>query len=281
MAKLFSVASWNVEHFKDDPLRVGRVVEFMKQQNPDVFGLYEVVGAKVFGELVKRMPGYTFQITEGLQTQEILIGVKKGVTAFITQRTEFRAGTTHMRPGQLVTLTKNGLNYSLLFLHLASGVEPRGMGLRDDMLERALEFRRNLDKADKAAGGTGQARYLFLGDLNIMGLDYPFGRSIDAALELQKWDKEAARARYGGMRRLAKTQDISWSNGSGSRIPDSDLDHVFASSNLKFRSFKRPADGQSAEVMLRGWPEAATAAARDAWIRDYSDHALLYFEIHG
>lgn len=277
MAKLFSVASWNVEHFKDDPSRVGRVVEFMNQQKPDVFGLYEVEGVTVFGELVKRMPGYTFQITEGAQTQEILIGVKKGITAFITQRTEFRSGTTHMRPGQLVSVHIGGHNYCLLFLHLASGVEPRGMGLRDDMLGRALEFRRDLDKA---AGGTGKARYLFLGDLNIMGLDYPFGRSIDAALELQKWDKEAARAKYGGIRRLAKTLDVSWSNGSGSSIPDSNLDHVFASTNLKFRSFKRPADGLPAEVMLRGWPEAATPAKRDAWIRDYSDHALLYFEIH-
>lgn len=52
MATLFSVASWNVEHFKEDPVRVGRVVEFMKQQNPDVFGLYEVEGSMVFGQLV-------------------------------------------------------------------------------------------------------------------------------------------------------------------------------------------------------------------------------------
>lgn len=274
--KLFSVASWNVEHFKDDPGRVGRVVEFMVRQKPDVFGLYEVEGAAVFGELVKRMPGYTFQITEGLQTQEILIGVRKGLTAFITQRTEFRSGTTHMRPGQLVSVHVGGHNYCLLFLHLASGVEPRGMGLRDDMLGRALEFRRDLDKA---AGGPGQARYLFLGDLNTMGLDYPFGRAIDPAIELQKWDKEAARAKYAGMRRLVKTHDASWSNGSASRIPDSNLDHVFASSNLKFRGFRRPVDGLSAEVALRGWPEAATLAGRDAWIRDYSDHALMYFEL--
>jgi hypothetical protein len=140
----------------------------MDAQQPDVFGLYEVEGATIFGELVAQMPGYTFQITEGQQTQEILIGVRKGLTAFITQKTEFRSGTTHMRPGQLVTVVKNGVNYSLLFLHLASGPDPRGMGLRDDMLLRAMEFRRDLDKA---YGGPGQARYLFLGDLNTMGCD--------------------------------------------------------------------------------------------------------------
>lgn len=36
MAKLFAVASWNVEHFKNDPGRIGRVVAFLKDQNPDV-----------------------------------------------------------------------------------------------------------------------------------------------------------------------------------------------------------------------------------------------------
>jgi len=275
MAKAFSVASWNVEHFKDDKSRVGRVVEFLGQQAPDVFGLYEVEGATIFTELVTRMPGYTFQITEGAQTQEILIGVKKGITAFITQKTEFRAGTTHMRPGQLVTVHKNDVNYSLLFLHLSSGPDPRGMGLRDDMLLRAMEFRRDLDKA---YGGPGQARYMFLGDLNTMGFDYPFGRGFDAAVELQKWDKEAARSKY-AMRRLIKTHPASWSNGSKSSMKPADIDHVFASSNLSFRAFKKPRDGSPAEVALRGWVDAATPAGADAWIRDYSDHSLLYFEV--
>jgi hypothetical protein len=91
MAKLFSVVSWNVEHFKDDPSRVERVVTFLRDQSPDVFGLYEVEGSEVFTALVTLMPNYTFQITEGPQTQEILIGVKKTVTAFITQKTDFKS----------------------------------------------------------------------------------------------------------------------------------------------------------------------------------------------
>lgn len=275
MAKLFSVASWNVEHFKEDPQRVGRVVDFVKDQNPDVFGLYEVEGATVFQTLVDRMPNYTFQITEGLQTQEILVGVKKTVTAFITQKTEFKAGTTHMRPGQLVTVTKNGKNYSMLFLHLASGDNPRGMGLRDDMLERAFDFRTTLDKA---AGGPGKAHYLFLGDLNTMGMKYPFDRSIDPDLELKKWDKYAAKTKI-AMQRLAKTHPASWSNGSGSSIPPSNLDHVFASTNLHFKTFAAP-DGTAAEVSVRGWATESSTAKQDKWIQDYSDHSLLYFEVH-
>jgi endonuclease/exonuclease/phosphatase family metal-dependent hydrolase len=276
MPKVFSVASWNVEHFKDDRTRVGRVIEFLRAQKPDVFGLYEVEGATVFDTLVKTMPEYSFQITEGPETQEILVGVRRTLSAFITQKVEFRAGTTSMRPGQLVTVHKDGVNYALLFLHLASGNDPRGMGLRDEMLLRAFEFRRTLDKA---SGGRGQARYLFLGDLNTMGMDYPFDRSIDPAVELRKWDRVAARSTI-AMRRLVKTHDASWSNGSASSLPPSNLDHVFASANLAFRGFRR-ADGTEAQVALRGWVDAATDAERDAWIASYSDHSLMYLELVG
>jgi endonuclease/exonuclease/phosphatase family metal-dependent hydrolase len=148
------------------------------------------------------------------------------------------------------------------------------MGLRDDMLERAFDFRTALDKA---AGGRGQARYMFIGDLNTMGLAYPFGHDIAAAAELQKSDRIAARASV-DMRRLVKTHDASWTNGSGSSLPPSDLDHVYASNNLRLRTWPR-ADGGSAEVALRGWVDEATEAGKDAWIARYSDHALMYFEV--
>jgi exonuclease III len=92
MAKAFTLASWNVEHFRDNPERITRVVDFLKTQKPDVFALLEVEGASVFDELVTRMPGYQFHITEGRQTQEVLVGVKCGLTGFFTQKTEFRTG---------------------------------------------------------------------------------------------------------------------------------------------------------------------------------------------
>lgn len=276
MAKVFSVASWNVEHFKDDPTRVNRVVDLVNAQNPDVFGLYEVEGATVFNALVNKMPNYTFQITEGVQTQEILVGIKKNLTAFITQKTEFRSGTTHMRPGQLVTIAKYGKNYALLFLHLSSGTDPRGMGLRDDMLERAFEFRRALDNAE---GGPGKARYLFLGDLNTMGMIYPFDQSIDPEFELKKWDKYASKAKI-AMRRPPKSHDATFFNGSTSPLPPSNLDHVYASANLKFKSFPHATNRTQVEVDVRGWVNESTDAKKDAWISKYSDHSMLYFEIH-
>jgi len=273
MATAFSVASWNVKHFMNDPDRVGRVTEFLKDQNPDVFALYEVTGKEIFKAITESFTGYTFQITEGSQTQQILVGFRSNITAFITQRIEYKSGATYMRPGQLTTITIDGVNYSLLFLHLASSNEPRGLGLRDDMLSRAVKFRHVLDKA---TGGMHTANYIFLGDLNIMGMEYPFDKEIKEDLELKKWDQKASQ--YFGMRKLKKTHTSTWSGGSASTIPDSDLDHVFAAKHLLFKHFQN-SNNIDVDVSVRGWVDTHTAPKKDQWIADYSDHSLLYFEV--
>lgn len=270
MAKAFSIASWNVEHFKGNPTRTDRVIDFLKQQNPDVIGLYEVEGSEVFSSVTSKFPGYTFQITEGPQTQEILVGVKSNLSAFMTQKLEFKAGTTHMRPGLLLTITIESKQYMVLFLHLASSNEPRGFGLRDDMADRAIKFRKTLNKA---VGGN--ANYIFLGDLNALGLEYPYKHDIEAGTELKRWDTRAKQ--YYDIRRLIKTHDFTWSNGSGSTIPDSNLDHVYASEHLKFKEFNKTGGGK-AEVSVRGWVNK-TNAEKDKWIKDYSDHSLLFLEV--
>ncbi len=164
MPKAFSIASWNVEHFRGDPTRTDRVIQFLRDQQPDIIGLYEVEGATVFAALTQQFPGYTFQITEGPQSQEILVGYKSTLTAFLTQKVEFKSAMTHMRPGLLATVIVERQTYTILFLHLASSKEPRGFGLRDDMATRAIKFRKVLNRA---VGG--DANYLFLGDLNSMG----------------------------------------------------------------------------------------------------------------
>lgn len=269
MAKAFSLVSWNVEHFKEDDDRVPRVVDLLSAQQPDVFALYEVEGKVVFDALTTRMPGYTFHITEGPAVQEILVGVRSNMTAFFTQKLEFRAGVSSLRPGALLTLTVAGKHYPMLFLHTKSGNDPRGLGLRDDMLVRACEFSRTLKDA---SGTTGPANYLFLGDLNTMGMKYRHvpGRNIAAVDELTKLTGEAARFK---MRLLSKDEPHTWSNGSTSSLPPSNLDHVVAANHLKFKSF----DG--ADVSVRGWPKESTTTKQDAWIRRFSDHALLYLEI--
>lgn len=272
MTKAFSVASWNVKHFKNDSVRVGRVISFLKDQNPDIFALYEVTGKEVFSVMSTSLPGYTFQITEGPQTQEILVGVRNTLSVFITQRVGFKSGVTRMRPGLLVTVTLDGDNYILLFLHLASSSKPRGLGLRDDMLYRAIKFRHVLDKV---TGGKHTANYIFLGDLNTMGMEYPFEKDIEATKELQKWDIRGSR--YYGMRRLTKTYERTWSGGSDSSFPPANLDNVYAAKHLTFKPFKNPA-GENAQVDVRGWVKEPSIE-QNSWIDNYSDHSLLYFEV--
>jgi endonuclease/exonuclease/phosphatase family metal-dependent hydrolase len=271
MAKAFSIASWNVEHFRGGQARTETAIRFLKEQDPDLIGLYEVEGKEVFAVVTKQFPGYSFEITEGPQAQEILVGVRPGLSAFLTQRLEFKAGTTHMRPGLLATVTVAGKPYSVLFLHLASKVEPRGFGLRDDMAFRAIRFRKTLNKATG-----GDANYIFLGDLNTMGMAYPYRQAISADTELRRWDTRASR--YYGLRRLSKTFDLTFSNGTGSTIPDGNLDHVYASKHLRFAEF-HPAGGNRGEVDVRGWVNKKQPAQKDHWIERYSDHSLLYLEV--
>ena len=109
MAKAFSVASWNVEHFgrqskKTKPRPIAPIIKFLADQEADVVAVYEVESRSVFRPMVKAMPSYQFHITEGPQMQEILIGVKRGVGAYLTQKLQFKAGQATLRPGVLVSV---------------------------------------------------------------------------------------------------------------------------------------------------------------------------------
>ena len=269
MAKAFSVASWNVEHFRSQRLdsRVEDVLAFLDEQRPDVFALYEVEGSRVYDTLTAQMPKYTFHITEGVQVQEILLGVRQGLTAFFTQKTEFRSGVSLLRPGALLTVRIGEESYPMLFLHTKSGTDPRGLGLRDDMLTRALDFAKVLDRATPDGK---PANYLFLGDFNIMGMQYRYVRERDimADKELLKLQRGAPRRK---MRVLEKDEPFTWWGGGS--IDPSSLDFVVARDHLRFKSFG------GADVAVRGWPKLDTRDERLAGVRRFSDHALLYFEV--
>jgi len=266
MKKAFSLASWNVEHLNDCPKRLDRVIDFMAKRSPDVFALMEVEGKTVFAPLMEKMPGYRFHITEGPQTQEILVGVKKRITAFFTQKAEFKSGNPYLRPGSLLTIRVEGRYYSILFLHTKSSPTPVGMGLRDDILGRAFLLKEHLDRACD-----GAANYIIVGDLNIMGMDLLGKRGFIAAeTELDNLDRCAKKA---GMRRLPKDAPATWWNGPRSSYPASDLDHVVASSHLRFRK------KGGAEARVLGWPKEQTEAAMAKWIEEHSDHGMVWVEV--
>lgn len=268
MAKLLSFLSWNVENFSNKSARVDRVADAIAAKSPDVFGLFEVKGAAVFDAFTAKMPGYAFTITESESVPEILVGVRNGLSAFVTQKNELQSKTPSLRPGALATITLPGGAYSFLFLHLKSFADPRDWGLRDDMFRHVAKLKRAVDKK---VGGN--ANFIALGDINTMGMNAPYNdeSDMDGAKELSFVDNRMAAA-HTKLRRLSKTHDASWWNGSDNWDPSA-LDHVYASEHLSFT------DQNGAEVLVDGWVNETTKANRRRWIEDYSDHCMLYGEI--
>lgn len=273
MAVAFSVLSWNVEKFgtKGDE-HTKRVLAKVTSKAPDLVAFYETKPSTLWLDLMKAMQGYTWHITEGKQTQETLLGVKNDVTAFITQRTEFKTRDAYYRPGLLCTVLVEEVEYPVLFLHLASFNDPKGFGRRQEQIDAAFDFRGTLDKA--AAGAS--ANYMFVGDLNAMGLDFkyfqtasgqPYDRvRVSADRELQRISWLASK---NSMRLLSKTHDVTWRNAGGTK---SNLDHVVAADHLQFTQ------QSGRDVLVEGWvDEQPNQQAK--WLSDYSDHSMLLFKV--
>ena len=277
MAKLFSVVSWNVEHFGHDPVRVARIANYLKGANggpgrvPEIFALYEVEGRDVYGPFMDAFPDHRFHLTEGKQTQEIFVGVHKSLQSFTTQRVEFKTQRDFQRPGLFLTVRHGGANFSFLFLHIKSGDTPESFGLRDAALTHAFSLKKALDKAMGA-----DAHFVFMGDINTMGVDDPVPYSQDRDFSA---NQEIARLEHwAGKRKMVvtpKTADTTWWNGS-SGYPLSNLDHVVASNHMDIRQAENAGGG----VTVLGWQQKNGQARLD-WIDDYSDHCLLNFEVWG
>lgn len=262
------IASWNVKHFKGEPSRVNRVVDFLDHHKPDIFTLIEVTSADVFKALTEKMPGYHFHITDGPQVQELLVGVKRTVEgAYFSQRTEFKSGNSKLRPGALLTFKKQTKIYTVLFLHAKSMTDPKGLGLRDDQFDKIRRLKKRLDEK---AGGKGKANLVVIGDLNTMGMKYPYNQSISAETELRKLDRLIA-GKTVQMRRLSKSHSLTYASQSLSL--QSDLDHVLVSNQLNVKT------SSGHEVRVFGWPEESTDSAKKRWIKSFSDHALLRVDI--
>ncbi len=271
MAKAFSIMVWNVEHFgatdkkKKKPKKpIEPIILEIADTDADILAIIEVRSSLVAAPLMEAMPNHFFFITEGEQMQEILVGIRKSLPAFITQKNEFQAGQNTLRPGLLVTPVVDGESYPLLFLHVKSMPDPRGFGIRDYMTDKAFDFRNVL----KDAMGGKTPNYIFLGDLNTMGMNYA---GSDKDISGEREVKElAASAKRRSMRLLSKNySNTYWSEKFG----ESNLDHVVAMDHLQFKKFGGD------EVRVSGWNEKNTKAARKAWVKKYSDHAMLYLEV--
>lgn len=268
MAKLFSVLSWNVKHFKLKNKDVDGILGHIDKFDPDVMAIYEVTGKDVYAHVMRHFPNHSFFITEGRQSQEILVGTRNRLHAFTTQRTEFNRTNTYLRPGTLTTFQINNSDYSLLFLHTKSYTVPVGFGIRDDQFSNAFDLKKKLDKA---SGGTNKAKFIITGDLNTMGLDYPFKKDIEPEVELKKMAKSAKNR---GMRFLDKDFDYTWTNGKKSY---GNLDHVLASEDISFNKTTN-----NSEVKVSGWREFYDSQDKTGlthFVKKISDHNALYFEV--
>ncbi|MCG8576692.1 MAG: hypothetical protein MI810_17570 [Flavobacteriales bacterium] len=273
-----SILCWNIEHFnggggidrktkdirKD---RVSRVVEYIREDAPDIFALSEVEGNIVHHSLTRELPGYVFNITEGRQSQEILVGVKHGITAFFTQRNEFKRSNPNLRPGALLTVTMEDEDIPILFTHLKSMPSPEGFGLRDAMFGKAFNLKRALDKVAKRNGKTA-SNFIIIGDMNMMGMNYE-GKMHDIS-GTSEIEAVAKRFKRRGMAHLAKNHTATFNNGSKSRYPPADLDHVFAAKHLNFKAVEG-----GGVVDVQGWAKIDSISKQDQWIYEYSDHAPL------
>ncbi len=264
------VLSWDVEKFKIASTDTARVVQHGKGYNPDVFALLVLVGPGVYDHIASRFAGHNFHMTYGPQSQEILIGVRKNLTTFYSQKTGFKAGNAYLRPGVLVTIKSGNHDYNLLFLHTKSSSTPVGLGLRDDMFSRAFKLKKKLDKKEG-----GNARFVFCGDLNTMGMKYPYNKEIDFTTELRKLKRDASKVQ---MRLLDKSHDATWTD-SNRRISDSNLDHVVASTSMNITRWQFPS-GSEGEVEVDGWNEFSKGTPQwRSFVSRVSDHCSLYFEI--
>jgi endonuclease/exonuclease/phosphatase family metal-dependent hydrolase len=281
------IMSWNIEHFngaggidRDNRTRrldrVDRVLDLIETEAPDVFGLSEVEGKMVYEKFTNRLSGYTLNITEGPQSQEILVGVRSGLTAFFTQKNEFRRNNLHLRPAALLTIRDGDMHVPILFTHLKSAPSPEGFGLRDAMFLKVFELKKKLDKAAKGLNpASPKAHFIVAGDMNTMGLDYESDENDIAGVREIEVVKNRFRRR--GMNDLSKSHPHTYNNGSGSSYPPSDLDHVFAARHLQFRR----TGALNSEVRVAGWAEQPGVAETDAWINAFSDHAPLIFILEG
>lgn len=271
----FSLLSWNVEHFRGGDERVKIVAKHIQKHDPDVFGLFEVENLDVLELIRNYFPDYNFNITDGPETQEILVGYRKGKFSQVifTQKREFDAFNPSLRPGALLSLVIADEFYNILFLHTDSGTSAPDFGNRAEMFEKIWNMKKAIDKKSAASNSVG--RLIVLGDLNTMGLQYPGTRVADRLLteeaEIQSIGNFAAKF---DMSLPTKEFDKTYTNG---RLK-SNLDHVLISASINLKQLGVKDNADPFQVAVSGWQQLQ-GQERKTFIDSISDHCALYLEI--
>ncbi len=265
------ILSWNVEHFKGGS-KVEPVADLIKKANPDVFALYEVENLDVLQLMRTHFPTFSFQITDGPEVQEILVGYRNMNTyqATFTQKREFKAYNPALRPGAMLTLRRQNKYLNLLFLHTDSGTDAAAFGNRAEMFDKIWKVKEAITKMSGIDG-----HLIVTGDFNTMGLFFPTkskkNEAVPADREIHVLGETAVQSK---MVMLDKEFDITWNNNTLA----SNLDHVLVSDQLSFKKLGTRADGTPFHVAVRGWQQLS-GADRKKFINDVSDHCALIMEV--
>lgn len=295
------VISWNIEHFtgkKTGPKknRLDRVIDFIQQEDPDIFGLIEVESDDVEDAFKKAFPGHSQFVTRGDNSQQILTSVRPGLGNITVQKDQFKRNNPFLRPAAWLNIHDGtgADDVYFLFSHFKSSSNPEGFGLRDAMFDHVRKLKRKYDEKHAAEGG---CKMVLVGDLNFMGMNVTYSPKDFANYEeIERFDKILGRQ---GLARKTMTlpqviptkyedhyqaeadktgtvyspRPMTYNGGSDSSYVPALLDAVYATETLTFT------DMSGADVRVAGWAEAASEAAQDAWISENSDHAPLVFEV--
>lgn len=270
----FSFLVWNIRHFQAREERTRQVRDTIRSFSPDVFGILEFQGKAQARRLAMDFfHDYDFSFTDSKMGLEILIGCRKSKFEQIvyTQRRTLQVGNINLRPGGIVSVRqKNSQRFdNLLFLHTDSGRSKKDYNNRQKMFRKIWDMKKTIESLPIQKN---KARLIALGDLNTMGKSGSDGtKSISAKDEIERLTEDANRNK---MRILSKSHEKTWSNRNSSKT--SNLDHVIASNDLHFEKLYFPREpNKEFELEVTGW-NFFTGNKRKDFIKNISDHCLLY-----
>lgn len=265
MNSIIKVLWWNVHNLKNAD-HAARVISHVKERDPDIFALGEVVGEAAYRLVAREFPEYNFYMTFGKQAQEMLIGVRRTMQAFFSQRTEFQSGNEFLRPAALVTISIGDPPLNILFVHLKSHTDPLSLGYRDDFLNRVGRLKNTLDTLSK-----GDSRFVVCGDFNLQGMNYLQKRYIEPDDEFLHVQNELGDI---GILFVEPSNLSTWSGGKYQAT----LDYIATTTATQLNNLgDQP---KQAQIRLGGWPQYPIGSPERAeFIDSVSDHASLYFEI--
>lgn len=280
------VMFWNVENFgrnlegnEPDPeefsKRVKQVAGHILDINPDLFGLSEIKDKVALRNLLMdKLTDYDFAVTDGAQGIELLASWKRNVfqQVLFTQRREFKAGRSKLRPGSLVSAKIDDNFFNFLFLHTDSGTKSTDYNNRQEMFEKIWSMK---DVFDAITEG-GEAKFIVMGDLNTMGRQ-KFGSmpKISGTTEIADLADDA---KANGMKLLTKTHNATWRKGPSRPNFQSNLDHAIATPNINFLELSNATSTNPASVSVDGWNHL-DGDQRDDFTMNVSDHCSLFCEI--